>query len=436
MRAARGKAPVAGAMTGAPGAAPDGATGPARVRRSTPPAPGRRPVSRVDVVVVGGGIHGAGVAQAAAAAGHGVLLLERRAIASGTSSRSSGLIHGGLRYLESAQLGLVRESLRERRRLLARAPDLVRLQRFHIPVYRETRRRPWQIALGLSAYALLGGLRAENRFTHVPRRCWERLDGLRTDGLEAVLCYLDGETDDAALTRAVAASARRLGARIAVPAELVGAELGSDRVRVRYRMDGRDRECEARVLVNAAGPWVAEVAARVTPAIALPPIELVQGAHLWLPGTLGRGVYYLESRQDGRAVFVIPRAGGICVGTTETPFGGRPEEARPLEREQRYLLDVLRAHFPALDYGLEDVRRATAGLRVLPAGPGDAFHRSREVSLVPDRRERPRVLSLCGGKLTTHAATAAKVVRRLQPSLPPRARIADPRRLPLTPQPP
>src|SRR5271167_4239880 len=149
-----------------------------------------------DVIIIGGGIHGAGVLQAAAAAGFRALLIERRALASGTSSRSSKLIHGGLRYLESGQFALVRESLRERAILLRIAADLVELKPFYIPVYRQTRRRPWQLKLGLGMYALLGGFNAGTRFGAVPRSEWAALDGLERQGLEAVVRYHDAQTDD------------------------------------------------------------------------------------------------------------------------------------------------------------------------------------------------------------------------------------------------
>ena len=139
-----------------------------------------------DVVVIGAGIHGAGVAQAAAAAGHTVLVLEKTAIAHGTSSRSSKLIHGGLRYLETGQFGLVRESLRERAILLRIAPGLVRLSPFFIPVYGGASRSRWKIRAGLSLYALLGGFGRHNRFQSIARSEWHRLDGFQTDGLRAV----------------------------------------------------------------------------------------------------------------------------------------------------------------------------------------------------------------------------------------------------------
>ena len=233
---------------------------------------------RFDVVVVGGGIHGVGVAQAVAAAGHSVLLLEKRALAAGTSSKSSKLIHGGLRYLESGQFRLVHESLRERRILLNIAPDLVRLVPFHLPVYRQTRRRPWQLRLGLWLYALLGGFDRSTRFASVARSDWSNLDGLVTRDLVTVLRYLDAQTDDAVLTRAVMRSAQSLGAELAVPAELYAAELNDEGTIVRYAQGGAQHEAEARIVVNAAGPWVCEVAQRISPAVTIPRVELVQGS--------------------------------------------------------------------------------------------------------------------------------------------------------------
>src|ERR1700733_10433878 len=154
-------------------------------------------MKQYDVVVVGGGIHGAGVLQAAAAAGHSALLIERLGLASGTSSRSSKLIHGGLRYLESGQFSLVRESLRERAIHLRIAAELVELKPFYIPVYRETRRRPWQLKLGLWIYALLGGFDARPRFGPDPTPDWQRLAGLETQHLDAVIRYHDPQADDA-----------------------------------------------------------------------------------------------------------------------------------------------------------------------------------------------------------------------------------------------
>jgi len=388
---------------------------------------------RLDVVVVGGGIHGVGIAQAAAAAGHTVLLIEKRALAAGTSSRSSKLIHGGLRYLESGQFGLVRESLAERRILLAIAPELVRLVPFHLPVYRSTRRRPWQLQVGLSLYAVLGGFERTLRFGSIPRREWEGLDGLETRGLESVLRYFDAQTDDAELTRAVMRSAQSLGAELEMPAELFAAELRGDSAIARYSYQGREMECEAAVLINAAGPWVNEVAHRIAPAILVPPVELVQGSHIVVPGEPKRGIYYVESPRDGRAVFVMPWHGNTLVGTTETRFRGDPDHLHPLAAERHYLVSVLKHYFPRYAaLGVHELVDSFAGLRVLPAGTGHAFHRSRETEYVTDRPLKPRILGIYGGKLTGWRATAQHVMKRIAGSLPARRPLADTRRLKLS----
>lgn len=390
-----------------------------------------------DVVVVGGGINGVGVAQAAAAAGHPVLLLEKKALAAGTSSKSSKLIHGGLRYLESYEFSLVHESLDERAVLLRLAPDLVRLKPFFIPVFSYTRRRPWLVRAGLSLYALLGRLRAQVRFRKVPRSSWDELDGLITDGLEAVFQYHDAQTEDAALTAAVMQSAISIGAELAMPAELVGAELRDDGCVVHYRENGVERACEARVLVNAAGPWVNLVLQRIEPPPPQREIELIQGSHIIVKGSVEKGIYYVECPRDGRAIFVMPWKGDTLVGTTETRYRGDPDATRPLCSEKSYLVRVLNRYFPRYEADRPGaVLDAFAGLRVLPAGPGHAFHRTREVILHTDRASRgqpPRILTIYGGKLTSYAATARKVMKRIAPALPSRTAVANTRELPLTP---
>lgn len=391
-------------------------------------------MTAVDVLVVGAGIHGAGMAQAAAAAGHSVLLLEQSAIAAGTSSRSSKLIHGGLRYLETGRLHLVRESLHERTLMLRLAPELVQLRRFHVPIYRATRRRPWQLRVGLSAYALLAGLGPGAAFGTLPRRRWQQLDGLATDDLQRVYYYYDAQTDDRALTRAVVRSAQSLGARLVCPARFIGATLGEREIAVRYEERGVQTSCSARVLVNAGGPWAVGVARTISPAISIPALECVQGSHLLLPRQLHQGCYYLESPRDGRAVFALPWGEQLMLGTTETRFRGVPSAVAATAAEVHYLLGVLKHYFPLWrSLGPRDVSSSFAGLRVLPRGRGHAFHRSRETLLVVDREQRPRVLSIYGGKLTTWRAVAARAMAHLSGSLPARRALARTDRLTLSP---
>lgn len=408
-----------------------------------------------DLVVVGAGIHGAGIAQAAAAAGHSVLLLEQESIACGTSSRSSKLIHGGLRYLETGQFHLVRESLRERRLMLRLAPELVHLTRFHVPIYRRTRRRPWQLRLGLTLYALLSGGTTGASFGTLARREWAQLDGLDTTDLQTVFYYYDAQTDDAALTRAVVGSAQQLGARFLCPARCTGASLLADGVEVRYRIDaaprqppaaaaapgngasGAERVCHARVLVNAAGAWAETLARALVPPLSLPRVERVQGSHLILPSRLERGCYYLESPRDGRAIFLLPWKERTLLGTTETRYRGPAREVRPTAGEIHYLLGVLKHYFPRWrGLGPQDLVGSFAGLRVLPSGPGHAFHRSRETLLALDRPERPRVVSIFGGKLTTWRAVSERTLGRIASSLPRRPALARTDQLRLAPSSP
>ncbi len=385
-----------------------------------------------DVVVVGGGIHGVGVAQAASAAGYHILLIEQTALASGTSGRSSKLIHGGLRYLETAQLRLVRESLRERAVLLRLAPDLVRRVPFHIPIYRDTVRRPWKVGVGLSLYALLGGLASDTRFATVPRSAWADLDGLSTRGLQTVWRYYDAQTDDAALTRAVMRSAINLGAELACPADFVSATrlLKEEGYHVTYREAGVEKERFCRALVNAAGPWVDLVAQRVAPAPPRLAIDLVQGTHIILSGRLTQGVYYVEAPWDRRAIFVMPWYDRTLVGTTESPYIGDPALVHPLPEELSYLKKAVRHYFPERNL---DIMDGFSGLRILPQGNVRPFRRPRETIFLQEASGPVHYVAIYGGKLTGYRATGAHVVRLLQGVLPQAAPVADTARIPLTP---
>ena len=383
-----------------------------------------------DMVVVGGGIHGAGVAQAAACCGYSVLLLEQVALASGASSRSSKLVHGGLRYLEGYDFHLVRESLHERDILLRIAPELVHLRPFHIPVYPDTTRRPLILRAGLILYALLDGLGPASRFSSLPRRDWDRLDGLDTRRLQAVFRYHDAQTNDADLTRAVMHSAIAHGAELACPAEFIAGRITPAGCEVSYLQGEREQHCMARVLVNAGGAWVDRIDARIDPRPPKVAADLVQGAHLVMQEPVKSGCYYVEAPQDRRAVFLLPWGEHALLGTTEHSYHGNPRDVRARDDEVDYLLQVQQHYFP--QRSLEVVDR-WAGLRVLPADGGAAFSRSRETHLVLDNEKLPRTISIYGGKLTVYRATANKVMQQLQRVLPERRTLADTAQLPLVP---
>ena len=390
-------------------------TSPDRPAPPTPESEDRVDGADLDLLVIGGGIQGVGVLQAAAAAGLRAGLLERREAAIGTSSRSSKLIHGGLRYLETLQLRLVAASLAERRVLLEIAPHLVRLVPFHIPVHRDTSRSRWTIRAGLSLYALLGRLRSTALFSSLPRREWDGLDGLDTGGLRAVFRYFDGQTDDAALCRAVLASAIDLGALADAGAEVTRAEREGDGWRVRFLREGAERSARARVVVNASGPWANRVNSLASPAPPVREVDLVGGTHVEIEGELRRGIYYTEAPSDRRAVFSIPWRGRIMVGTTERVHGGDPARIAPTAEEVDYLLGVHRRYFPASRGEIVD---SWAGLRVLPRAEGDAFSRPREVIFLKDDARAPSWLTVYGGKLTGYRHTAAEVLDQVRGSLP------------------
>lgn len=374
-----------------------------------------------DVAIIGGGIHGVGVAQAAAAKGYRTVLLEQKHLAYGTSRWSSKLIHGGLRYLENFEFGLVRESLKERELLLKLAPDLVKRQDFYIPIYKNTSRRPWLVSTGLFAYTVLAGGKKSTRFRRVPKTEWDSLDGLKLDELDSVLQYTDAQTDDAKLTQAVMNSAIELGADLLCPATFTSAKRITDGVELFYEtgdqqsQNDQNESLTAKVVVNAAGPWAAELLDNMVGGLPSFAVDKVQGTHIELPAAVNKGCYYLEVPEDKRAVFVMPWKDRTLFGTTEFTYTGDPHQVHSREEAVDYLLKAYRHYFPENDDTVVD---QWAGLRVLPAATGKAFKRSRETQLPVDREDQPTVLSIFGGKLTGYRATAEKVVEKLEPSLP------------------
>jgi len=371
---------------------------------------------KYDVLVVGGGIHGAGVAQACAANGYSVLLVEQNVIASATSQKSSKLIHGGLRYLESGQFSLVRECLVERKCLLKNAPKLVTMKPFYLPIYRKTTRRPWQIRLGLSLYALLSGLARHSFFKKIPKSQWHRLNGLTTRDLDAVYQYWDAQTDDRLLTEAVIRSAKSMGAIIKEKTALLGGNFNENEWLVQLSCPENQINVRANVVVNAGGPWVNHVLQKINPQETGLDVDLVQGTHIVLDTSIAEEIYYVESPEDRRAVFIMPWYGRTLVGTTEKSYDGDPVDVAPTEEEVAYLQSTVRHYFPSVgDIEQKTVSRF-AGLRVLPRQAGAAFSRPRETTIHTD--SSGRCFSIYGGKLTAYRATADAVLAKIQAKIP------------------
>jgi len=363
-----------------------------------------------DICVIGGGIQGAGIAQAAALSGLSVALLEKTDWGAGTSSKSSKLIHGGLRYLQSFEFGLVRESLRERRTLLNIAADIVKPNWFYLPVYKNNQHKPWQLGIGLTIYRILAGRKNLAGFKRLPRSQWNQLKGLNTANLKTVFAYQDAQTDDQTLTRRVAISAQTHGASLLCPATVISAEKTYKGYSISLNLKGERKTIYCRYLVNAAGPWINPVAKTITPTPPMVDVELIQGTHLEFSQQLSDQCFYLEAQQDHRAIFVMPYKGGTLLGTTEKVFTGNADQVNPGAEEIEYLLEVIRYHFPHFNH---KPVRAWAGLRVLPSGDKTPFSRSREVQYA----ESESYLAIYGGKLTGYRATAETAIKKIIKSM-------------------
>ena len=363
-----------------------------------------------DLCVIGGGIQGAGVAQAAALSGLSVALIEKSDWGAGTSSKSSKLIHGGLRYLQTLQIGLVYESLRERRILLEIAEDIVKPNWFYLPVYKTDRFKAWQVRLGLILYRLLAGRNNLAGFKQLPPEEWHQLEGLNISGLDCVFMYQDAQTDDQVLTRRVVASAEQHGATLLCPAKFLTAEENDNGYLVSFAIGDEISSLKCRTLVNAGGPWVNRIAETIEPRPPTIDVDLIKGTHLEFTQQLSEKCFYIEAKQDHRAIFVLPFKGGTLLGTTEQVFEGNPDGVAPSEEETRYLLEVIHSHFPHFNHQPSE---SWAGLRVLPASGKNPFKRSREVQFA----ETNNYLAIYGGKLTGYRATAEQALKKILKSM-------------------
>lgn len=371
-----------------------------------------------DILIIGGGIYGCGIAQAVSACGYRTTLIERKQLASGTSSQSTKLIHGGLRYLEQFNLKLVYEGLSERERLLKLAPDLVIREWFHIPVYEESKRPPWMIATGLLLYFILSGGRS--RFKWLSKPEWsETFRGLNKEGLKAILAYEDAATDDAALTRAVAGSAQSSGCTIREEVIVERAIYLDDHWRIWL---STDEEVTARIVVNAGGPWVNRIADIISPTPPTISVQLVQGSHLLLDRKCP-GFIYTESL-DGRVMFFRPWKGRTLAGTTETEFSGDPARVKPTTDEITNILDTYNHYFPDTACGEGDIIETFCGLRVLPQTERTPFAASRETIILCDDETGPAYLAVYGGKLTTYRKESEKILQLISRTIPPPHRVS------------
>ena len=373
-----------------------------------------------DVIIIGGGINGAGIARDAALRGFRVALFERSDYAFGTSSRSSKLAHGGVRYLEQGHLPLVFEASQERQTLLRIAPHLVRPLPFLFPVYRGSRWGIFFLDLGMWLYDLLSLSRNIRPHRMLGRKETLRLEpDLLSEGLTGAALFYDGQMDDARLCLANVLEARELGASVrnytAVTGLVDDANGRIAGVRVRDRINGEEATVRGSVVVNAAGPWVDEVGRMESPE-AHPKLRKTRGSHLILPSLTNGHALVIRSVKDDRVLFVIPWNGMSLVGTTDIDFDGDPGDVHCPPDDLDYLIREARRFFPKRDIGPGQVIATFAGVRpLIPSGQAKASEVSREEKI---EQSPAGLISITGGKFTTYRRIAETVVDRIRKRLP------------------
>ena len=393
-------------------------TPPVAARRAALDALAREPF---DVLVVGGGITGAGVARDAALRGLRTALVEKDDFASGTSSRSSRLVHGGVRYLEHGELRLVFEASQERRTLQRIAPHLVRPLAFTWPVYAGARIARWKLGAGLTMYDLLAAFRNVARHERLSADgVLRREPRLLGDSLRGGARYWDALTDDARLTLATIRSAIAAGATVVNHARVTALVQDHHRVTgatVLDRFTGNEMRVAAHVVVNATGPWSDDTERLAGSSAAV--VHGSKGVHLMVPRSRvgNESALTLLAPHDGRVFFVLPAGDFAIIGTTDTYEPVGPDEVRATRADVTYLLEAANHFFPAATLTGEDVITAWAGLRPLVASDAagdDPGGVSREHAV----SERvPGLVRISGGKLTTYRVMARDTVDAVQRSL-------------------
>ena len=357
----------------------------------------------MQVAVIGGGINGAGIAWELARKSYNVTLYEKGAFGAQTSSATTKLIHGGLRYLEHLHLGLVRESLRERGWLIEHAPELVKPIEILLPIYHDSPRSRIEIRIGLVLYDLLAGRRniARHRVL-TPDEIIESAP-LERRGLRGGFSYWDAQVDDCQLARTVVESARREGATAREFTEVVGIEEADDGWRIRTSA-GDVQHFD--LVINAAGPWMNKLLDRND--IHAPyRLSLVRGTHIVLRERVSGVGVLLQSVEDRRVFFVLPWKGTTLVGTTEV-LQSDPDETAPTAEEVEYLISRFN-HYFRTKITHADVATAFAGARPLVGRASNPSAIGREYRVV----RRGNLINVFGGKMTTFMALARRVSMRV-----------------------
>ncbi|MGH8177061.1 MAG: glycerol-3-phosphate dehydrogenase [Steroidobacter sp.] len=370
----------------------------------------------VDLLIVGGGVNGAGIARDAAGRGLRVALVEQSDLAAATSSASTKLIHGGLRYLEFFEFRLVREALIERERLLQIAPHIIRPMQFILPHVEGLRPR-WQIRAGLFLYDHLGGRRKLPASRSV--RLSSGAFGALAPKIDHGFAYADCWVDDSRLVVLNAIDAVERGAAIHTQTRFASASVrdGLWVARCENQRSGEILQIRARAIVNTAGPWVEQVLRSLPDVQVDAQVRLVKGSHIVVPRLFQGEHAFMLQNPDGRIVFTIPyEQHYTLIGTTDVPFEGDPAQVRISEDEIAYLCETVNSYFR---HGVapSDVRWTYAGVRPLSDDESDnASKVTRDYRLeVAESTNHPVLLSVFGGKITTYRRLAEMALSKLQP---------------------
>jgi glycerol-3-phosphate dehydrogenase len=369
-----------------------------------------------DLAIIGGGINGVGIARDAAGRGLNVLLVERDDLASHTSSASTKLVHGGLRYLEHYEFNLVRKALKEREVLLRAAPHIIWPMRFILPVD-EGMRPAWLLRLGLFLYDHLGG-----RDILPATKSLNLLRDRRGDPLQKRLkkgfAYSDCWVEDARLVSLTARDAAERGADIRTGAECIGLDRGADSWKLQIRQRGETKSEQARVLVNAAGPWVDPVTALYDRGNHAAKLRLVKGSHIVVKRKYAGDHSYIFQNKDGRIIFAIPYEGEhTLIGTTDEPWTYAEGDARISDGEIDYLCEAASEYFER-PVTRDDIEWTYSGVRPLfDDHSRSAATVTRDFVFDYDNDRGAPVLSIFGGKITTYRVLALQAIRTLSDAL-------------------
>lgn len=359
----------------------------------------------LDVLVIGGGILGAGVARDAAMRELRVGLLDQHDFSFGTSSRSSRLLHGGLRYLAQGRLGLVREAGREKAILAKIAPHLAVPLAFTFPTYRGTQWQKWKLGIGVKLYDMLCGVPDAPRSRTISReRAIEELPMLRREGLTGAVGYGDGLTNDARLVIDTLRSAQRHGAILLNYAAMNGAQFagGEWTCRGKDELEGETFEVRAKVLVNAAGPWAHGFAQSGLK------LRLTKGVHLVIDAKRLPIREAVVMTEGSRILFAIPYGDRVILGTTDTDYNGRPEVVKTDKADVEYVLRIVNQTFPEARITVGDVITDWSGIRPLISGTAGSPSDTSRKHLI--RHTNEGWIDVAGGKLTTYRHIAEETM--------------------------